>query len=193
MLQKKKPHITKYDTIFKIVLFGKVGVGTSTLLKRTTSDFIYDTKLTIGVDLWIKKKTKDIHLREKVLKIEGRTVKLLILRLSDEERFRYVLPKYLKAAHGAIIMYDITRLTTLDKISEWTSLVREYVGAIPIVLVGGKSDLVDNREVSREEALKIKKYAGLDAFIECDSKTGENVEDVFETLSRLIVQRLKLS
>ncbi|MFX1445795.1 MAG: GTP-binding protein [Promethearchaeota archaeon] len=178
-----------YDTIFKVVFFGEDGVGTSSLLKLTTSDFIYDTKLTIGVDLWVKKKTKDVDLREKVLQIDGRTVKLLILRLSNEERFRDVVPRYLKAAHGAIFMYDITNPVTLERIPEWTSMVRTHVGKIPILLVGGKADLVNKREVSREEALEIKKSGRLDAFIECDSKSGENVEEVFETLSRLMIQR----
>ena len=120
-------------------------------------------------------------------------MKLLILRLSNEERFRYVVPKYLKAAHGAIIMYDITRPVTLEKIIEWTTMIRKNVGTIPIVLIGGKADLLENREVSKDEALEIKESAGLDAVIECDSKTGENVEAVFETISRLMVKRIKRS
>ena len=191
MLQKRIPQITAYDTIFKVVLFGDDGVGTSSLLKLTTSDFIYDTKLTIGVDLWVKKKTKDIRLREKILEVEGRIVKLLILRLSAEEKFRYVIPKYLKAAHGAIIMYDITNSATLKRIPEWTLLVRENVGEIPIVLVGGKADLVESREVSSDEALEVVESGGLDAFIECDAKTGKNVENLFETLTKLMIHRLE--
>jgi len=188
-IRREPSRITTYDYIFKVVVFGDVGVGTSTLLKRTTSEFIYDTKLTIGVDFWVKKKTKGVDFREKVLEVEGRTVKLLILRLSAEERFKYLLPKYVKAAHGAILMYDITRPATLEKIPEWTSIVRTHVGAIPIVLVGGKADLVENREVSSEEALEITKSGGLDAFIECDSKTGKNIEKLFETLTKLMLQR----
>ncbi|MFX0072779.1 MAG: GTP-binding protein [Candidatus Hermodarchaeota archaeon] len=190
MLEKRNPRVDIYDTIFKVVFFGEDGVGTSSLLKGTTSDYIYDTKLTIGVDLWVKKKTKDLTLREKVLRIEERTVKLLILRLSNEKRFRAVLAKHLTAANGAIFMYDITNPTTVEKISEWTSIVRNVAGEIPIVLVGGKADLVESRQVSREEALQIKKLKGLDAFIECSSVTGENVEEVFKIISRLMVQHL---
>jgi small GTP-binding protein len=188
----KSPQISPYDTIFKVVFFGDVGVGTSTLLKRATSDFIYDTVLTIGVDFWVKKKTKGLNLREKVLEIDGRTVKLLILRLSSEERFQYVVPKYIKAAHGAIMMYDITRPATLENIPEWTSIVRQVAGGIPILLVGGKADLAEDRKVSREEALQITESERLHAFIECDSKSVENIEEIFETLTKLMLKRSDL-
>ena len=57
------------------------------------------------------------------------------------------------------------------------------------MLVGGKADLVENREVSNEEAIEIVESMGLDAFIECDAKTGKNVEKLFETLTKLILQR----
>ena len=191
VLQKINPQITMHDTIFKVVLFGEDGVGTSTLLKHTTSDYIYDTKLTIGVDLWVKKNTKDVDLREKILEIEGRTVKLLILRLSNEERFKYLQPRYVRTANGAIFMYDITNRTTLDNIPEWTQTIRESAGDIPIVLVGGKTDLA-GREVSKEEGTQIANSRNFNAFIECSAKTEENIEEIFKALSKLLLQRLKI-
>ena len=191
LLKKRKYWITPYDTIFKVVLFGEDGVGTSSLLKLTTSDYIYDTKLTIGVDLWVKKNTKDLDLHEKVLEVEGRTVKLLILRLSNEERFKYLQPRYVRTANGAIFMYDITNHSTLDNIPEWTQIIRESAGDIPIVLVGGKADL-PNREVNKEEGNQIANSRKFDAFIECSAKTEERVEEIFKTLSKLLLQRLNL-
>jgi Ras-related protein Rab-11A len=182
-----------YDARFKVVVFGDEDVGSSLLLKRATSDFIYDTTLSIGVDFWVKEKREGVKLREKVLKVKGSIVKLLILRLSAEERFGYLLPRYVKGANGAILMYDVASPSTLEYISDWTSLVRKSVGNIPIVLVGVKIDQVGDYAVSNDNAMELVETMKLDDYIECDAKTGDNVEELFETITKLMVKRVNYS
>ncbi|TFF90119.1 MAG: GTP-binding protein, partial [Promethearchaeota archaeon] len=115
-------------------------------------------------------------------------VKLLILRLNDEERFGYLLPKYVKGANGAILMFDITRPDTLESISDWTSLVRENVGNIPIVLVGVKIDQGGESTISREKAMALVERMKLDDYIECDATTGDKIEELFENITKLMFQ-----
>ncbi|MFX0138123.1 MAG: Rab family GTPase [Candidatus Hodarchaeota archaeon] len=168
-----------YDAIFKIVIFGDAGSGKTALTKRfMTNLFISDTSMTIGVDFVVK-----------TISIDGKEIKLQIWDFGGEERFRFLLPKYIRGASGGILMYDITDYSSLSHIEDWLSVIQETGEVFPIILVGGKSDLEVYRQISSEEGIGTAKSNDLDDFIECSSKTGENVEKVFEILARIMFKK----
>jgi len=161
-----------YDAIFKIVIFGDAGCGKTTLLKRYITDlFISDTKMTIGVDF-----------ETKTLSYDGLEVKLMIWDFGGEERFRFIFPNYISGAMGGVLMYDITDYSSLSHAIDWLNVVNASENSFPVVLLGGKADLHALREVSYEEGLQIANNMNLRGFFECSSKTGENVEKVFYSL-----------
>jgi small GTP-binding protein len=167
-----------YDAIFKVVIFGDAGCGKTTLTKRYVTDiFIPDSHMTIGVDFELKD-----------IKYDGVYVKLCLWDFGGEERFRFIFPKYISGAMGGVLMYDITNDSSLSHVYDWLSVINETKMDFPIILVGGKADLDDLREVSYKEGLKIAKSLSLDNFIECSSKTGENVEEIFDNLTKLMVK-----
>ena len=87
-------------------------------------------------------------------------------------------------------MYDITNYSSIAHIDDWLTVIRKEIKAedqFPIIVAGGKADLAEFREVSAEEGIKISKSRGVDGFIECSSKTGENVEKTFEALTGLMI------
>jgi len=171
------------DAIFKICIFGDAGCGKTALTTRyMTSKFVSDTKMTIGVDLQTKE-----------LKVDKKKIKLQIWDFGGEERFRFFLPEYVKGAHGGILMYDITNSASINHIDEWLSVLKEAYQSFPIVLVGGKLDLEDVRDVPLEKAKEIAESRDLNECIECSSKTGENVEMVFEELTRSMLAYHKTS
>jgi len=99
-----------------------------------------------------------------------------------------ILHKYCKGANGAIIMYDITDLKSLDHLSEWTQIIREHAGNIPILLVGNKLDLEKSRKVPKEEGVLTAKKYNLSSCVELSSKTGQNVEKTFEILTKILIE-----
>ncbi|MFX1488857.1 MAG: hypothetical protein ACFFBI_06905, partial [Promethearchaeota archaeon] len=99
-------------------------------------------------------------------------------------------------ANGALFMYDVTNYSSLAHIDDWLLVVRQEIkkeqDAFPIIVVGGKADLIDDREVTGDEGINIARSRAVDGFIECSSKTGENVEETFDALTKLMMQRSNL-
>jgi small GTP-binding protein len=167
-----------YDAIYKVIIFGDAGSGKTTLLKRyMTNKFLPDSQMTIGVDF------------VKTILLGGKIIKLQIWDFGGEERFRFLLPRYVRGAGGGIFMYDITNYGSLIHVDDWLSVVEEVGEKFPILLVGGKLDLEKNRQVSKEDGMKVAQSRNLNKLIECSSKTGENIEYIFETITKLMVNR----
>ncbi len=173
-----------YDATFKIIIFGDAGCGKTTLTQRfLTNLFVSDSKMTIGVDFEVKS-----------LEVDKQKVKLQIWDFGGEERFRFLLPTYVRGARGGLFLYDITNYSSIAHIDDWLTVIRKEIRAedvFPIIVVGGKADLAENREVSAEEGIKIAKSRNVDGFIETSSKSGENVEKTFEALTSLMLNNSK--
>jgi len=169
-----------YDATYKIVIFGDAGCGKTTLTQRfLTNLFVSDSKMTIGVDFEVKS-----------LIVDEKKVKLQIWDFGGEERFRFLLPTYVRGARGGLFMYDITNYSSIAHIDDWLTVIRKEIKVedeFPIIVVGGKADLAEDREIQSEEGIKIAKSREVDGFIECSSKTGENVEKTFEALTGLML------
>lgn len=164
------------------MMLGDASVGkTSLTLRYISGSFLEDLKLTIGVDFY-----------SKYTKFEDKRIKLQLWDFGGEERFRFLLSQYCKGANGAFFLYDITNQVTLDHLPDWTQIIRDQAGDIPIVLVGSKIDLDEFRAISREDGIQASKKYNLDAFIEVSSKTGQNVEEAFKLLTELILTEYSL-
>ena len=166
-----------YDYTFKILLLGDSSSGKVEFLNRYISGFFLDDlRLTTGVDFY-----------SKTTNFSGKKIKLQLWIFGGEKRFRFLLHQYFKGANGAIIMYDITNLKSLESLPERTRILREHTGDIPILLVGNKLDLEKSRVVPKEEGVLTAKKYSLSACVEVSSKTGKNVEKVFEALTSLML------
>lgn len=133
-----------------------------------------------------------VNISIKKLKIDNKKVTLQLWDLVGEERFRFLLPIYLRGISGGIFMYDITREESLNNITEWLNTFKistaENNIQIPIIMVGGKLDLQGKRAVSTEKAVNIAKTYGFYDYIECSSKTGDNVEIIFNKLTHSMME-----
>jgi len=170
---------------FKLCIFGTGGVGKTTLIKRfMTKIFEEDIKMTIGADFSIKN-----------IKLDDRTVTLRIWDFAGEERFRVLLPSFAKGADGGIFMFDTTRYSSIRDIDDWLAIFEYFISeskaTIPIIMVGGKIDLVDKKSIETEEAMELSNKYGLYGYFECSSKTGENVEEIFKFLANKMIEHSK--
>ncbi len=177
----KKEGNNRSKLAFKLCIFGAGGVGKTTLIRRfVTKIFEKDIKMTIGADFSIKN-----------VIVENKTITLRIWDFAGEERFRVLLPSFAKGADGGIFMFDITRYSTVKEINDWLSIFEYFVSEtkmkIPIIMVGGKSDLEDKRSVESEDALELSRKLNLQGYFECSAKTGNNVEEIFEYIAKIMI------
>ena len=168
------------DFMFKIVIMGDDNVGRSTLVLDYLNSRDYNPRFPIGVNL----ATRDIVLN-------NRSVRLQIWFLSNLKKYEKLWKFYLSGSLGAIIMYDIANINSMKSVPKWIQTLRENKwiqsrGDIPILLVGNKLDLQENRVVSKEEGIKIKNKHNLPGSMEISLKTGKNVAEMFDEITRLI-------
>ena len=176
----------KYSASYKICIFGDAGVGKTSLTYRyITNRFEQDTKLTLGVDII----AKDVD-------INDYKIKLQIWDFGGEERFRVFLPVYARGSAGGIFMYDITRKNSMDKINDWISIFKRDLSKeereIPILAVGGKSDLDNERKISLEDAKSLANMYEIYDVIECSAKNGENILEIFESITKEMLKKSNL-
>ena len=167
----------EYDLLFKLILIGDSYVGKSNiLLKYLKNQFNENSKTTIGVEFG----TKNIIINNKRIKIQ-------IWDTAGQERYRSITSAYYKGAKGALIVYDITRKNTFDNIDKWiTDLKLNGDKNICIIILGNKSDLIDKREINKNDGIK-KAEMYKTAFLETSAINGDNISKAFDELIEQIV------
>lgn len=87
--------------------------------------------------------------------------------------------RFYEGAQSAFIVIDRTREENLKSVDIWHNEIKKYVRKdISIILVGNKSDVVENIKVSEESIKEIAEGKGFH-YILTSAKTGENVHDLF--------------
>lgn len=95
--QKVKPK--EIAALYKIIMVGDSGCGKTALLLRFADNIFNEHQgCTIGVDF-----------KMKLVKVDGRTIKMQVWDTAGQERFKSISNAYLRNAHGCIAVYDITK------------------------------------------------------------------------------------
>lgn len=172
--------------VYKITLLGEGAVGKTALRDRFMGKpFSADYHMTIGTDIAFKTKS-----------YADKEVKFQIWDLAGQPRFELVQPPYYRGSLGSLIVFDITRPESLEKVLNWVDKLWKLSGKgkIPLVLLGNKADLRDTPSVKTlspeqgqavaEKLSEIGRGSGFEVpYLETSAKTGRNVEDAFDLLA----------
>jgi small GTP-binding protein len=154
----------------KVCMLGAFAVGKTSLVARFVKS-IFSEKYHTTVGVKIDKKV-----------VPGPTgdLNLILWDLYGEDDFQKVRMSYLRGSSGYILVVDGTRNATLDTAIGLKQNVEESVGVLPFVVVLNKSDLTQEWELdeARVETLAAQGWT----FIRGSAKTGDGVEEAFQTL-----------
>ena len=109
-----------------------------------------------------------------------------ILDTAGSERYRSLASSYFRKADCCLLVYDISERNSFDEIKDYFNekIKEQCKKNIPVILLGNKTDLEENREIPSDEAAKFceeNEYI----FMETSCLKNTNVADAFETLIEL--------
>ena len=161
------------DNVLKIIILGSSEVGKTSILHRYfNNEFQQNLLSTIGIDF-----------RTKFFKFNDEKIKMNFIDTAGQEKFKAISVNYLKGTNGVILVFDITKKKSFDLIETWIDEIKQNnkfnIGKI---LLGNKTDLEIDREVPKEEAIKLAENLGCQYF-EGSAKTGENINEALNTVA----------
>jgi small GTP-binding protein len=194
---------------FKFIIIGDHRVGKTSLIRRFVDNiFLDEYRTTIGLNILSHN-----------FEAFGNKVDLSLWDIGAQRYFKRYRKTYYRGAQAAFIVFDVTSRESFDNIKKWTIELNEFIEEknIPIVIVGNKIDLIEQRVVSHEEATNIPmelsdpaKLSEEDdlknifrisdlaeqpnqkiSYIETSALTGENVQDAFNLLAYQFIEKSK--
>ena len=163
----------------KIMTLGNMKVGkTNFMLKYTENKYEESHVSTIGLDFKIKK-----------IEINNKNYQLLLFDTAGQERYKSIALNVIKDTHGILLMYDITEKATFESIPDWIQNIKDLKGDdFPLILLGNKIDLENERTVSKEEGQKLADEIGIQ-FFEISNKEGINIQEAGLALIKKIIEK----
>ena len=158
-------------TRHKIIFIGDNFVGKTAIICNIMST-PYNNEPTIGIDFMTK-----------VIKYRGQNIRLQLWDTTGQEKYKGLIPSYIRKSSFIFLVYDISNKSTFDNIPRWISFIRSIENTT-FVLCGNKIDL-ECREVTKEEGEAFAKKEGI-AFFETSAFTGVGIKNMFySTISDL--------
>ncbi|NXE98660.1 RAB17 protein, partial [Menura novaehollandiae] len=166
---------------YKVVLLGSMSVGKSSLAYRYMKNDFRELLPTVGCAFFTR-----------ILNLDVATVKLEIWDTAGQEKYQSVCHLYYRDAHAALLVYDIANRQTLSRAKLWLEdLEKKFLpDEIVIALVGNKTDLAAEREVTTEEGEEFARTKGL-LFMETSAKSNHQVNDAFMAVVQELLRREK--
>jgi Ras-related protein Rab-2A len=170
---------------FKFVIIGDLKVGKTSIVRRfVDKKFSKDYRSTIGLNILSHQfefLENDIHIN--------------LWDIGAQKYFKRFRKTYYSGSQAAFIAFDLTNRDSFNNIQKWYVELIDYIGGrdIPIVLVGNKKDLVEQRVITSEEGVSMAKYLSETgtskiSYIETSALTGENIDDAFNLISYFYIQ-----
>jgi len=177
ILKMPENYQPKNSLTFKIIIIGNSGVGKTSITNNAIKNIFFENyRATIGMEVF-----------SLFLRVNHKLIKLQIWDTCGQEIYRSLITNFYRNASLAIIVYSIDKKSSFKDIDLWLKELRlNSCPDIKIILIGNKSDLNENREVSYEDGAKYLEDGCILNFYETSAKTGDNIKKIFEDIGIML-------
>ena len=165
----------------KVVLLGNSGVGKTSIVQRFVFEKFKEVNpATLGAMFM----AKSIEIPQSNL-----SIRFNLWDTAGQEKYHSLAATYYKDAAIALIVYDITNLSTFEGAKTWINELREKsTQETMLILVGNKSDMVDKEVVDPKLAKTYAEEMNMD-FRLVSAKDGMGVKDMLVDAAKQLLSR----
>ncbi|KAK3439169.1 hypothetical protein EUGRSUZ_C03813 [Eucalyptus grandis] len=131
--------------------------------------------------------------------VDGNIVNLGLWDTAGQEDYSRLRPLSYRGADVFVLAFSlISRASYENVLKKWMPELRRFAPNVPVILVGTKLDLRDDRGyvadnmgynfITTAQGEELRKQIGAAAYIECSSKTQQNVKAIFDTAIKVVLQ-----
>ena len=173
----KIENVKPVNAHFKVAIVGDCKVGKTSLKKKAANNkFPMNYEATLAYTI--------SHLSAKINNFQ---LSIELWDTSGDEQYKKLFEYYFKKTTIVILVYDISNRESFENLDNWIKIINNYPEVKNVILVGNKSDLDDQRQVSKVEGENyIISREIIKTFIECSARNYKSVETIFkETIKQL--------
>jgi len=159
---------------YKVIVIGRYGVGEATIINKLMNKEIdKEYAPTLSID------TKNIQ-----AKVNDKIIQINIWDCCGNDEFALNTPNLFKNVSIAILVYAINDKKSYNDLEKWYNMLKQYSYESIIFLIGNKSDLEKEREVTIEDAetFKNKHDDDIKIFLETSALNGSNIDKLLENI-----------
>ncbi|KAG8638830.1 hypothetical protein MANES_14G068700v8 [Manihot esculenta] len=131
--------------------------------------------------------------------VEGTTVNLGLWDTAGQEDYNRLRPLSYRGADVFVLAFSlVSRASYENVLKKWVPELQHYAPGVPVVLAGTKLDLREDKHyladhpglvpVTTSQGEELRKQIGAAYYIECSSKTQQNVKAVFDSAIRVVIK-----
>ena len=121
------------------------------------------------------------------MKVNDKVIKLQIWDTCGQEIYKSLISNFYRNSSLAVLVYAIDNKESFTHVENWLNDLKSQANEdVRIFLVGNKSDLEEERKVTKEEGEKYKLDQHLDLFMETSAKTGQNARNVLIEAAKIL-------
>ncbi|KAN0030356.1 hypothetical protein ACTA71_010118 [Dictyostelium dimigraforme] len=169
----------KNNNLVRLCIMGDGGVGkTAVTIQFISNHFVYYYDPTI----------EDSY-RKQCL-IDDQVYMLDILDTAGQDELTAMRDQWIRSCEGFILVYSVTSRSSFDQIQFFREQIIRVLDRddVPIMMIGNKSDLEDERQVTHQEGKDLARCLNM-SFMEVSAKTRLNVEEVFNETVRSVKRK----
>ncbi|KAM9983556.1 hypothetical protein ACTFIY_000268 [Dictyostelium cf. discoideum] len=169
----------KNNNLVRLCIMGDGGVGkTAVTIQFISNHFVYYYDPTI----------EDSYRKQCV--IDDQVYMLDILDTAGQDELTAMRDQWIRSCEGFVLVYSITSRSSFDQVQFFREQIIRVLDRedVPIMMIGNKSDLDDERQVTYQEGKDLARCLGM-SFMEVSAKSRANIEEVFNETVRSVKRR----